>query len=97
MSLLYLIALCKNFFSLLNRLLDDVKMGGGNMQGHGMVLALHMVKQLKSYRKFSELMTKKYDSLCRWLHCLKPFHEQIDVSLCVSALYHKFAMNLSGS
>lgn len=97
MSLLYLIAFCKNFFSLLNRLLDDVKMGGGDMQGHGMVLALHMVKQLKSYWKFSELMTKKYDSLCRWLHCLKPFHEQIDVSLCASALYHKFAMNLSGS
>ena len=59
-------------------------MGGGDMQGHGMVLTLHMVKQLKSYQKFSELLTTKYDTLCCWLHCLKPFHEQITVSVCNS-------------
>ena len=80
------VALYEFFFFHLNRLLDDVKMGGGDMQGHGMVLALHMVKQLKSYQKFSELLTKKYDSLCRWLHCLETFHEKIAVSVCTGAL-----------
>jgi len=65
-----------------NRLLDDVETGGGDIQGHGMVLALHLVKHLKSYRKFSELLTKKY-AICDWLHCLRPFHKQITVSTCV--------------
>ena len=65
------------------RLLDDVETGGGNTQGHGMVLALHMVKRLKSSRKFSEVLTKKYDSICRGLHCLQTFHEQLTVSVCV--------------
>ena len=67
-----------------NRLLDDVKTGGGDTQGHGMVLALHLVKHLKSFRKFSELLTKKYHAICHWLNCLHPFHEQITVSTCVS-------------
>ena len=67
-----------------NRLLDDVKTGGGDTQGHGMVLALHLVKHLKSFRKFSELLTKKYHAICDWLNCLHPFHEQITVSTCVS-------------
>lgn len=67
-----------------NRLLDDVETGGGDTQGHGMVLALHLVKHLKSFRKFSELLTKKYHAICNWLRCLHPFHEQITVSTCVS-------------
>ena len=67
-----------------NRLLDDVETGGGDTQGHGMVLALHLVKHLKSFRKFSELVTKKYHAICHWLHCLHPFHKQITVSTCIS-------------
>ena len=65
------------------RLLDDTKTGGGDTQGHGMVLALHMVKQLKSFQKFSELLSKKYESIYCFLHCLKPIHEQLTVSICV--------------
>jgi len=58
-----------------------VETGGGDSRGHGMVLALHMMKLLKSSRKFTELLTTKYDSICRGLNCLQPFHEQLDVSL----------------
>ena len=57
--------------------------GGGDTNGHGMVLVLHMMKQFKSSRKLTELFTRKYDSICSWLHCLKPFHEQFTVSICV--------------
>ena len=63
------------------RLLDDVETGGGDTKGHGMVLAMHMVKLLKSSRKFSEMLTKKYDSICHGLHCLQTFHEQLIVSV----------------
>ena len=56
--------------------------GGGGSNGHGMVLVMHMMKQLKSSQKLSELLTWKYDSICSWLHCLKPFHEQFTVSVC---------------
>ena len=59
--------------------------GGGDTQGHGMVLVMHMVKQLKSVWKFSELLTKKYDLTCHWLHCLEPFHNQFTVSVFVCA------------
>ena len=67
-------------FLFMYRLLDDVQTGGGETQGHGMVLVLHLVKQLKSSWKFSELLTKKLDSICPKLHCLKPFLEQNAVS-----------------
>ena len=63
------------------RLLDDMDTGGGHTQGHGMVLALHVLKQLKSSQKLSELLTKQYDSICCWLHCLQPFHQQLTVSI----------------
>ena len=66
------------------RLLDDVEMGGGDTQGHGKVLALHMLKQLKSSQKFSELLTEQYDSICRWLNCLEPIHKQLTVSIFVN-------------
>ena len=73
--------ICEMLFSC--RLLDDVETGGGDTQGHGMVLVLHMVKQLKSFQKFSKLLTNQYDSICSWLHCLQPFHKHLTVSNCV--------------
>ena len=47
---------------------------------HGMVLALHLIKLLKSSRKFVDLMTKKYDSI-RNIGCLEPIHCQLQVSI----------------
>ena len=72
------------------RLLDDVETGGGDTKGHGMVLAMHMVKLLKSSRKFSEMLTKKYDSICHGLHCLQTFHEQLTVSVCVCVCVYQY-------
>ena len=58
-----------------------MKTGGGDTNGHGMVLVMHMMKQFKSSRKLTELLTRKYDSICSWLQCLKPFHEQFTASV----------------
>ena len=46
--------------------------------GHGLVLSLHLIKLLKSSRKFADLMTSKYDSL-KDIGCLKPIHLQLQV------------------
>ena len=59
--------------------LDNPAMGEEITLGHGMVLALHLIKLLKSLRKFVDLMTKKYDSL-QDIGCLKPIHDQLQVS-----------------
>ena len=73
------------------RLLDDVATGGGDTQGHGMVLALHLMTQLKSSRKFLQLLTKQYDFICSRLHCLQSFHEQLHVSVCIMKGYSVYA------
>ena len=80
------LSLCGN----LCRLLDYVVTGGGDTQGHGMVLALHLMTQLKSSRKFLQLLTKKYDSICSRLHCLQSFHEQLHVSVCIMKGYNVY-------
>ena len=72
--------------TLLCSLLDDVKIGEESTFGHGMVLALHMVKQLKSFQKFSELLTKEHH-ICHEFHCLQPLREQISVSRGECACY----------
>lgn len=50
--------------------------------GHGMVLSLHLIKLLKSSRKFTDLMTNKYDSL-KDISCLKQIHLQLQVKVGV--------------
>ena len=62
-----------------NKLLEDEETGGGSMLGHSMVLSLHMLKQLKSSRKFTELLTYKYDAMYRGITALKPIHEELTV------------------
>ena len=63
----------------LNRLMDDASTGGGKDGGHGMVIALHLYKLLKSSRRFTDLFVKKYDSVIRGINCLEPFYEQLKV------------------
>ena len=72
-------------FHNINQLLDSTSTGGGAVGGHGMVLALHMLRKLKSSHKFSELMTKKFEIVCKEVNCLKPIHYRLQVS-CVLAL-----------
>ena len=63
----------------LNKLMDDPTTGGGAGGGHGMVVALHLFKLLKSSRKFTDLFLKKYESVIRGIKCLEPFYEQLKV------------------
>ena len=63
-----------NLLSDLNAVLDDESMGGGNIGGHGLVLSMHMLKELHSFRTFTSLLTEQYNLLCDSINCLRPFH-----------------------
>ena len=52
-----------------------------NLLGHGMVVALHLHKCLKSSRKFVELMTSKYDARCNAITCLQAIHDRLKVPI----------------
>ena len=67
----------------INELFDDANTGGGNVGGHGLVLALHMLRKLKSSRKFSELLSHKFEVVCKEIKCLRPLHERLQVSSCL--------------
>ena len=63
----------------INCLFDDMKTGGGHVGGHGMVVALHLLKEMKSSRKFIELLTTKFEAMCKEIKCLSPLHDQLKV------------------
>ena len=63
----------------INHLLGEASTGGAGVGGHGMVVALHLLKELKSSRKFIELMTTKFEMRCREIGCLRPIHERLQV------------------
>lgn len=63
-----------NLLSDLNAVLDDESMGGGSIGGHGLVLSLHMLKELQSFWTFISLLTEQYSLLCDSINCLRPFH-----------------------
>ena len=65
----------------INRLFNDVNTGGGRVGGHGMVLTLHLLKILKSSRKFVDLMTTKFETLCKEIECLRPIHDKLQVRI----------------
>ena len=67
----------------INHLFNDVSRGGGGVGGHGMVVALHLLKKLKSSQTFIELMTTKFETLCKEIVCLRPIHNQLQVLLCL--------------
>ena len=72
----------------INRLFGDVSTGGEKVGGHGMVVALHLLKVLKSSRKFIELMTTKFEVRCKEIDCLWPIHERLQV--CLLSVQLKF-------
>ena len=61
----------------LNSLLDDESMGGGSVGGHGLVLALHLLRELQSFNTFTSMLTKQYSLLCDGINCLEPFHRTL--------------------
>ena len=68
----------RNSIDAINHLLGFADTGGGKVGGHGMVVALHLLKVLKSSRKFIELMTTNSEVL-RKVECLWGIHEQLQV------------------
>ena len=62
-----------------NSILDDPATGGGACKGHTLVLALHLLKRLKSFRKFTELLTVKFEAVCQGINCLEQFSVELKV------------------
>ena len=48
------------------------------MGGHGLTMAMHLLHRLKSARRFTELLTNKYDQDIEYLH---PIHQQLKVGV----------------
>ncbi len=46
--------------------------------GHAMVLALHLLKYLKSYRRFEDMMTCRKDDIVS-IECIKPVLSEFQV------------------
>ena len=65
-----------------NIILDDPATGGGACKGHAFVLALHLLKHLKSFKKFTDLLTVQFDAVYRGITCLKQFCVELKV-VCV--------------
>ena len=59
----------------LNAILDDQWMGGGSAKGHGLVLAMHLLKEQQSFNKLLHLFTDQYSMLLNGIRCLEPFHQ----------------------
>ena len=61
-----------------NSVLEDAATGGGACKGHTLVLALHLLKRLKSFRKFTDLLTVQFDAV-RGISCLEQFSVDLKV------------------
>ena len=64
-----------DFESELNTVLDDQEHGEGSTSGHGLILALHMLRKQKSFHMLKVLLTDMYDGICAGIKCLQPCHE----------------------
>ena len=65
-----------------NSILADESMGGSStaVSGHGLVLALHLQRQLNSTSKLMQLLRDDHSTLVRNIHCVKPLWTLIQVS-----------------
>ena len=50
------------------------------MGGHGLTMAMHLLHQLKSARRFTDLLINKYDLLIKEIQCLQPINLQLKVA-----------------
>ena len=71
-----------------NPVLNDESTGGSDntVNGHGLVLALHLQRQLNSSSKLTEMLKDTQSTLMRNIHCIKPLQDLIQVSLKISLL-----------
>ena len=56
-------------------------MGGGVCKGHRYVLALHILKHAKGFKKLKDLLTLKFDILFRGISGLDQFSEDLKVMI----------------
>jgi len=65
-----------------NSILDEESMGGSStaVSGHGLVLALHLQRQLKSSSKLIQLLRDDQSTFVRNIHCVKPLQTLSQVS-----------------
>ena len=64
----------------INRILDDVSMGGGDLGGHSLVLLMHMLREVRSFDLFMRILTDQFHLLCEGIHCLQSYHLKLTVS-----------------
>ena len=64
-----------------NDLLGNECMGGGVAEGHGLMLALHHIREFKNFKDFQCLMVQRFHSLSQDISCLKPLHKKVAVSI----------------
>ena len=62
----------------LNVLLDDDSTGGGMIGGHRLTLGMHLLHNLRSDRRFTDLFTTRYQAF-KEIKCLGVFHQQLRV------------------
>lgn len=79
--LLYLFQLL-SLLSEVNSILDDESMGGGSKGGHGLVLAMYLLKELQSFRRFHLMFTDQYTMLLDGINCLRPVHASLSTVSC---------------
>ena len=73
-----------------NSVLEDPATGGGACMGHAYVLALHLLKCLKSFRKFTHLLTAQFDSIFGGITYLEQFSAKLKVMSQESILVRFF-------
>lgn len=75
----------------------DSAMGMDMAQGNGMVLAIHLMKLLKSFRRFTDIITKKFDDL-KNIKCLRFVHDKLKTVSSYSELKpHLFSFLYPGA
>jgi len=59
------------------------------MGGHGLVLALHLLRELQSFHAFTFILTEHYRLLCDGINCLQPFNKALmsEVYECGGCVY----------
>lgn len=66
------------FMTLLLSILNTLDISGGVEKCHGLVLAMHLMKLLKSSRKFIDLMSKNFQHMSN-IDCLQQIHTELKV------------------
>ena len=66
----------------LNTVIADEFTGGeSEVETHGFILTLHILREFQSIHKLLQLLVSKYDVICSSIACLQPVHAKLQVWL----------------